>query len=220
MKSVPERCRIRSMPSENHLLELRDFKLLAEVTRIAVSWPASSIRSVNLSCATIPDSTRSSSQYAVSSNSCSALSVLLIISASERLRLHSLSCAPTEVPDRSTCFPMTPPTVVLGRVPYSRMIRNANSLVRTNRSLGAPVSAVNGSHPSSQRHHSRIDRPTGPLFIIPHSSFIFFCEGKARIDVHRDRGEGVDGRHHGWIDRAVLLTERHGGLVVALGLDH
>ena len=129
-----------STPSENHLLDLRVFKLLADVTRMAVSWSASFLRPVRFFASTIPDSARSSSQYAVSSSSCNALSVLLIISASERLRLPSRSCAPTDVPDRKTCLPITCASVVFGSAPYSRTIRSANSFVRSRMSHGRPSS--------------------------------------------------------------------------------
>lgn len=79
-------------------------------------------------------STNNSNQYDVSSNSCRLLVILLMNSEFERDRQASLYWAPTLVPLRRICFPMTCASGVFGSELKSLMILSANRFVLSLRS--------------------------------------------------------------------------------------
>ena len=111
------------------------FAVLTEATKMAVNSSVSASNSCKRSAFTNPASTRISIQYSVSASSCEALSILLMNSATDRARVASRYCAPTDVPQRTNCFPTTSAAPDFGSDEYKRITRNANCFQRIFRSV-------------------------------------------------------------------------------------
>src|SRR6266850_3960218 len=116
------------------------------LTKIPFSSPVSFFTAANLSSGTNPDSPSSSSQYSLSSNSCSDPSILLMKSALDLARDASRYCAPTDVPERNNCLPRIWTSVLLGSSENSLIMPSAYSFVLSLRSLSPMVGRL---HPLS-----------------------------------------------------------------------
>lgn len=157
-----------------NLAYFRDFVVFTEDTKIAINSSVSVSRSPSRFAETISPSINNSSQYAVSSSSWRLLSILLINSAFERDLHASLYCAPTLVPLRRSCRPMTCASPDFGRLRNSLIIRKAYCFVRFLRSNSFIHHSIFSFHHYSYWHASQASGFSSEHTRASSSVYVFF----------------------------------------------